>query len=87
MEPARLTASSTKGSVGGQMSGKGRATLLDKFGTPIVGETIVLIDSGSHVGDPLLWGKALSNGYDAVYYGNRKYKPAMAHATVEPSIF
>ncbi|MFG2224561.1 hypothetical protein [Streptomyces sp. NPDC048644] len=102
----RLTASSTKGTIGGQASGKCKATLLDKDGEPIEGETIFFkidgkdlgqqitdgngvaeIDSGSHLGDPLLWGKALSNGYQAVFNGTKDYKPATANATVEPGIF
>ncbi|MFI7102052.1 hypothetical protein ACIBK8_22150 [Streptomyces sp. NPDC050161] len=102
----KLTASSTKGTIGGQASGKCKATLLDKDGEPIEGETIFFkidgkdlgqqitdgngvaeIDSGSHLGDPLLWGKALSNGYQAVFNGTKEYKPASANATVEPGIF
>ncbi|WP_431043758.1 Ig-like domain-containing protein [Streptomyces sp. P1-3] len=105
-EAVRLIAQAAKGSVGGQASGTAKATLVDKDGTPIAGETIVFeIDgsevgtattdangvaecpSGSKLGAPLTWGKAVANGYTATYRGSKKYKPAKANAIVEPAVF
>ncbi|MGW1055844.1 hypothetical protein ACWDBD_36060 [Streptomyces sp. NPDC001118] len=44
------------------------------------------MNSGSYLGDPAFWFKAVTTGYKAVYNGNTKYSPAEGHANVTPAL-
>ncbi|MEU1404185.1 Ig-like domain-containing protein [Streptomyces sp. NPDC005728] len=63
-----------------------------KVGETVVGTGITdsngtaTVNSGSYLGDPLFWFKAVSTGYQAVYDGSEKYTPAQAHANVTPAL-
>ncbi|MEU8028650.1 Ig-like domain-containing protein [Streptomyces sp. NPDC049099] len=62
-----------------------------KVGETVVGTGITdangtaTVNSGSYLGDPVFWFKAVSTGYQAVYDGSEKYLPAQAHANVTPA--
>ncbi|MFI9250736.1 hypothetical protein [Streptomyces sp. NPDC053069] len=62
-----------------------------KVGDTLVGTGVTdangtaTVNSGSYLGDPVFWFKAVTSGYKAVYNGNGKYSPAEAHAAVTPA--
>ncbi|MFB7499284.1 hypothetical protein ACFC09_32125 [Streptomyces sp. NPDC056161] len=45
-----------------------------------------VLDSGSHLGDPVIWAQAILTGYEAIYRGSPNYLPAEAKGKIQPAV-